>query len=188
MSWAPSRGQGGSLDEGVATHSSILVWRIPWTEEPAGHNPWVAESDTTEWLSSCARTHASWGLGDKRIMAAKGTRNFGKQCLPANSKAIDEKKMHTSTVFSLVKLFSRRASSEMAQHVTGVERMREGCGHRFLTVGRTWRQAGEEGGTHPVKQNDREAQFSGHSCLTPCVQAGYMSYVISNMCPGSPAV
>ena len=25
-----------SLQEGVATHSSILAWRIPWTEEPSG--------------------------------------------------------------------------------------------------------------------------------------------------------
>ena len=25
-----------SLEEGVATHSSILAWRIPWTEEPGG--------------------------------------------------------------------------------------------------------------------------------------------------------
>ena len=24
------------LEEGVATHSSILPWRIPWTEEPGG--------------------------------------------------------------------------------------------------------------------------------------------------------
>ena len=24
------------LEEGVATHSSILAWRIPWTEEPVG--------------------------------------------------------------------------------------------------------------------------------------------------------
>ena len=24
------------LDEGMATHSSILTWRIPWTEEPGG--------------------------------------------------------------------------------------------------------------------------------------------------------
>ena len=24
------------LEKGMATHSSILVWRIPWTEEPAG--------------------------------------------------------------------------------------------------------------------------------------------------------
>ena len=24
------------LEKGIATHSSILVWRIPWTEEPGG--------------------------------------------------------------------------------------------------------------------------------------------------------
>ena len=24
----------------MATHSSILAWRIPWTEEPAGHSLW----------------------------------------------------------------------------------------------------------------------------------------------------
>ena len=29
-------GLGRSLEEGMATHSSILVWRIPWTEEPGG--------------------------------------------------------------------------------------------------------------------------------------------------------
>ena len=31
-----SLGQEDSLEEGVATHSSILAWRIPWTEEPGG--------------------------------------------------------------------------------------------------------------------------------------------------------
>ena len=29
-------GLGRSPGEGMATHSSILVWRIPWTEEPGG--------------------------------------------------------------------------------------------------------------------------------------------------------
>ena len=29
-------GQEGPLEEGMATHSSILAWRIPWTEEPGG--------------------------------------------------------------------------------------------------------------------------------------------------------
>ena len=40
------------LEEGVATHSSSLAWRIPWTEEPAGlQSMGVAEEDTTEGLS-----------------------------------------------------------------------------------------------------------------------------------------
>ena len=29
-----SLGQEDPLEEGMATHSSILAWRIPWTEEP----------------------------------------------------------------------------------------------------------------------------------------------------------
>ena len=29
-------GSGNPLDGGMATHSSILAWRIPWTEEPGG--------------------------------------------------------------------------------------------------------------------------------------------------------
>ena len=31
-----SLGQGARLEEGRTTHSSILAWRIPWTEEPGG--------------------------------------------------------------------------------------------------------------------------------------------------------
>ena len=31
-----SLGQKDPLKEGMATHSSILAWRIPWTEEPGG--------------------------------------------------------------------------------------------------------------------------------------------------------
>ena len=33
----------------MASHSSILAWRIPWTEEPGAFCPWVhKESDSTE--------------------------------------------------------------------------------------------------------------------------------------------
>ena len=31
-----SLGQEDSLEKGMATHSIILAWRIPWTEEPGG--------------------------------------------------------------------------------------------------------------------------------------------------------
>ena len=31
-----SLGSEDSLEKGMATHSSILAWRIPWTEEPGG--------------------------------------------------------------------------------------------------------------------------------------------------------
>ena len=32
--WVLSLGREDPLEEGMATHSSILAWRIPWTEEP----------------------------------------------------------------------------------------------------------------------------------------------------------
>jgi len=32
-------GQKDPLEKGTATHSSILAWRIPWTEEPGRLNP-----------------------------------------------------------------------------------------------------------------------------------------------------
>ena len=34
--WVPSLGQEGPLEEEMATHSSILAWRVPWTDEPGG--------------------------------------------------------------------------------------------------------------------------------------------------------
>ena len=36
-----------SPGEGNATHSSILVWEIPWTEEPSGLQSMSSQSDTT---------------------------------------------------------------------------------------------------------------------------------------------
>ena len=34
--WVQSLSQEDSLEKEIATHSSILAWRIPWTEEPGG--------------------------------------------------------------------------------------------------------------------------------------------------------
>ena len=34
--WVRSLGQEDFLEEGMATHSSILAWRIAWTEAPGG--------------------------------------------------------------------------------------------------------------------------------------------------------
>ena len=34
--WIQSLGQEDLLEEGMATHSSVLAWRILWTEEPGG--------------------------------------------------------------------------------------------------------------------------------------------------------
>ena len=34
--WVRSLGQEDPLEKAMATHSSILAWRMPWTEEPVG--------------------------------------------------------------------------------------------------------------------------------------------------------
>ena len=42
----------------MATHSSILAWRISWTKEPGGYSPWShKESDTTERLTQQLYNH-----------------------------------------------------------------------------------------------------------------------------------
>ena len=44
--WVWSLGQEDSLEKGMDTHSSILAWRIPWTEEPGGLESMRLQSQT----------------------------------------------------------------------------------------------------------------------------------------------
>ena len=48
--WVQSLHGEDPLENGLATHSSTLVWRIPWTEEPGGLRPW---SHKGLWVNSC---------------------------------------------------------------------------------------------------------------------------------------
>ena len=49
--WVQSLGWEDPLEKEMATHSSILAWRIPWTEELGGlQSMGCKESDTTERL------------------------------------------------------------------------------------------------------------------------------------------
>ena len=43
-----SLGQKDPPDKGMTTHSSILAWRIPWTEEPGGLQSMGSQTDMTE--------------------------------------------------------------------------------------------------------------------------------------------
>ena len=73
-----SLGQEDPLEEGMATHSSILAWRIPWTEEPGGcavHG--IAESETAEHRTVAAHPSPScfqiqrWKIGMLNIGTLK---------------------------------------------------------------------------------------------------------------------
>ena len=49
--WVRSLGREDPLEKEMATHSSIVAWRIPWTEEIGGLQPTGRkQSDTTEQL------------------------------------------------------------------------------------------------------------------------------------------
>ena len=50
--WVLSLSREDTLEKGMATHSSILAWRIPWTEDPGRLQSMESqESDMTEWLT-----------------------------------------------------------------------------------------------------------------------------------------
>ena len=80
--WIPSLGREDPLEEGVATHSSVLAWRIPWTKEPGSYSPWgLEELGTTERLSAAeARPQlALMGAGEGSRGAG---RRRGSSCCP----------------------------------------------------------------------------------------------------------
>ena len=66
--WVRSLGQEDPLEKEMATHSSILVWIIPWTEELGGlKSTGHKESDTTEQLHlhlTCKRIRDIANLGE----------------------------------------------------------------------------------------------------------------------------
>ena len=48
VTWVRSLVREDPLEKGMATHSSILAWKIPWTGLPGDYSPWVAKTRT--WL------------------------------------------------------------------------------------------------------------------------------------------
>ena len=46
--WVRTLGQEDPLEKGMATHSSVLAWEIPWTEEPCKLQSMGSQRDKTE--------------------------------------------------------------------------------------------------------------------------------------------
>ena len=55
--WVLSLGQEDHLEEGMATHSSILAWRVPWTEKPEGLQSMGSQRVRHNW------SDLAWTLG-----------------------------------------------------------------------------------------------------------------------------
>ena len=73
--WVRSLGQRDPLEKDMATHSSVLAWRIPWTEESGGHSSWgCKELDMTERLTQvfveALRSIVSWAMSKTRNLRA----------------------------------------------------------------------------------------------------------------------
>ena len=56
--WVGSLGQEDPLEKGMAVHSSILAWRIPWTEEPGGLRSMGSQRVGYDWATNThTQTH-----------------------------------------------------------------------------------------------------------------------------------
>ena len=62
--WVPSLGQEDPLEEDMTTHSSILAWRIPWTEKPGGLQSMALQRVRHDWGTKF--THTSWHVLKKK--------------------------------------------------------------------------------------------------------------------------
>ena len=86
--WAASLGWEDPLEKGMATHSSILAWKIPWTEEPFGiqsmesqrvRHDWEFKPSTSLWgkgkseLKVCLRPSQHLWAGQRRQILASET-------------------------------------------------------------------------------------------------------------------
>ena len=65
--WVWSLGQVDPLEKGMATFSSILTWRIPWTEEPGGLQSMGSQRVWHNWMTNThththiyTHTHILW--------------------------------------------------------------------------------------------------------------------------------
>ena len=63
--WVQSLGQEDPLEKEMATHSSILAWKIPWTEEPGRLQSvcGVAKSQTRLFFMFFTWMQTAWGMG-----------------------------------------------------------------------------------------------------------------------------
>ena len=60
--WVRSLGWEDPLEEGMATHSSILAWRIPWTEESSGLQLMGSQRVGHDWTTKHSTAHRNLNI------------------------------------------------------------------------------------------------------------------------------
>ena len=76
--WIPSLCQEDPLEKGMATHSSILAWRIPWTEESGGLQSTGLQRAGHDWATN---THTYLPEKDTIIVIRDGSKSVRILCL-----------------------------------------------------------------------------------------------------------
>ena len=74
--WVRSLGQEDPLEKEMATHSSILAWRIPWTEEPGGLQSTGSQRVGHDWATSLSPSLRRSVLGEMKCKEQKLTKVF----------------------------------------------------------------------------------------------------------------
>ena len=64
--WVWILGQKGPLDKQMETHSSILIWEIPWTEEPGGIQSVGLPRVRSNWVTNTFSSHQTYRIRNCR--------------------------------------------------------------------------------------------------------------------------
>ena len=100
-------GPGRSPGEGNATHSSILAWRIPWTEEPSGLQSTVSQTVGQDWglmLSGDEDWIPGWGTKIPHASWPKNQNIKQKQCY--SQRVLDLSSLRPGEKFPLTVCFT----------------------------------------------------------------------------------
>ena len=71
-----SLGREDSLEKGMAIHSSILAWRIPWTEEPGSLQPLGVSKSQTQLIKEHFHSHIYYALQNNTLCSFYMIFNF----------------------------------------------------------------------------------------------------------------
>ena len=63
--WVRSLDREDPLEAGTAAHSSILAWKISWTEKPGGRGSIGPQRVRHDWSDLSSRPWAPWGQGQR---------------------------------------------------------------------------------------------------------------------------
>ena len=66
----------GRSQKGMATHSSIFAWRIPWTEEPGGYSPWGSQRVGHDGTTNTHTHRGSLEREEKRSITSPSIRDL----------------------------------------------------------------------------------------------------------------